>query len=114
MLDMLPLSSGRRLSAAELARWNQRLAGVSDQAPAKPSFHRRTSQEFSRRRHTLPRFWLRRPWRSGPERLLASPLSSRQKDATAPYDAAKMKMTPANPAVGDWRNNGPEMLDAPK
>jgi hypothetical protein len=22
-----------------------------------------------------------------------------------------MKMTPANPAVGNWRNNGPEMLD---
>ena len=25
-----------------------------------------------------------------------------------PYDAARMKMTPANPAVGNWRNNGPE------
>jgi hypothetical protein len=30
-----------------------------------------------------------------------------------PYDAARMKMTPANPAVGNWRNNGPEMLEAP-
>jgi len=24
-----------------------------------------------------------------------------------------MKMTPANPAVGNWRNKGPEMLDPP-
>jgi hypothetical protein len=24
-----------------------------------------------------------------------------------------MKMTPANPAVGNWRNNGPEVLDLP-
>ena len=30
-----------------------------------------------------------------------------------PYDAARMKMTPANPAVGNWRNNGPEMLNPP-
>jgi hypothetical protein len=30
------------------------------------------------------------------------------------YDAARMKMTPANPAVGNWRNNGPEMLDGPR
>jgi hypothetical protein len=34
--------------------------------------------------------------------------------SVAPYDAARMKMTPANPAVGNWRNNGPEMLDPPK
>jgi putative SOS response-associated peptidase YedK len=32
-------------------------------------------------------------------------------DLLHPYDASKMKMTPANPAVGNWRNNGPEMLD---
>ena len=30
-----------------------------------------------------------------------------------PYDAVCMKMTPANPAVGNWRNNGPEMLNPP-
>jgi putative SOS response-associated peptidase YedK len=35
-------------------------------------------------------------------------------DLLHPYDAAKMKMTPANPAVGNWRNNGPEMLEGPK
>jgi putative SOS response-associated peptidase YedK len=34
-------------------------------------------------------------------------------DLLHPYDASRMKMTPANPAVGNWRNNGPEMLDAP-
>jgi putative SOS response-associated peptidase YedK len=34
-------------------------------------------------------------------------------DLLHPYDAARMKMTPANPAVGNWRNNGPEMLDPP-
>jgi putative SOS response-associated peptidase YedK len=34
-------------------------------------------------------------------------------DLLHPYDASKMKMTPANPAVGNWRNNGPEMLDPP-
>jgi hypothetical protein len=32
-------------------------------------------------------------------------------DLLHPYDADKMKMTPANPAVGNWRNNGREMLD---
>jgi putative SOS response-associated peptidase YedK len=32
-------------------------------------------------------------------------------DLLHPYDAARMKMTPANLAVGKWRNNGPEMLD---
>jgi putative SOS response-associated peptidase YedK len=35
-------------------------------------------------------------------------------DLLQPYDSSKMKMTPANPAVGNWRNNGPEMLDQPK
>jgi putative SOS response-associated peptidase YedK len=35
-------------------------------------------------------------------------------DLLYPYDASKMKMTPANPAVGNWRNNGPEMLDPPR
>jgi putative SOS response-associated peptidase YedK len=35
-------------------------------------------------------------------------------DLLHPYDASKMKMTPANPAVGNWRNNGPEMLDGPE
>jgi hypothetical protein len=34
-------------------------------------------------------------------------------DLLHPYDASKMKMVPANPAVGNWRNNGPEMLDPP-
>lgn len=34
-------------------------------------------------------------------------------DLLHPFDADKMKMTPANPAVGNWRNNGPEMLDPP-
>jgi putative SOS response-associated peptidase YedK len=34
-------------------------------------------------------------------------------DLLHPYDASKMKMAPANPAVGNWRNNGPEMLDPP-
>jgi putative SOS response-associated peptidase YedK len=33
-------------------------------------------------------------------------------DLLHPYDADKMVMKPANPAVGNWRNNGPEMLDA--
>jgi hypothetical protein len=28
-----------------------------------------------------------------------------------PFDAGKMKMTSANPAVGNWRDNGPAMLD---
>lgn len=32
-------------------------------------------------------------------------------DLLHPYDADKMVMKPANPAVGNWRNNGPEMLD---
>jgi putative SOS response-associated peptidase YedK len=31
-------------------------------------------------------------------------------DLLHPYDADKIKMMPANPAVGNWRNNGPEML----
>ena len=35
-------------------------------------------------------------------------------DLLHPYDAARMKMTPANPAVGNWRNNGPEMLQGPE
>jgi putative SOS response-associated peptidase YedK len=34
-------------------------------------------------------------------------------DLLHPYDAARMKMMPANPAVGNWRNNGPEMLNPP-
>jgi putative SOS response-associated peptidase YedK len=29
------------------------------------------------------------------------------------FDASKMKMAPANPAIGNSRNNGPEMLDPP-
>jgi len=32
-------------------------------------------------------------------------------DVLHPFDGALMKMTPANPAVGNWRNNGPEMLE---
>jgi putative SOS response-associated peptidase YedK len=32
-------------------------------------------------------------------------------DLLHPYDASKMVMKPANPAVGNWRNNGPEMLN---
>jgi hypothetical protein len=28
-----------------------------------------------------------------------------------PMDSKLMKMTPANPAVGNWRNTGPEMLN---
>jgi putative SOS response-associated peptidase YedK len=32
-------------------------------------------------------------------------------DLLHPYDADKMVMKPANPAVGNWRNNGLEMLD---
>jgi hypothetical protein len=35
-------------------------------------------------------------------------------DVLHPYDASKMKMTPANPAIWNWRNNGPEILDGPK
>jgi putative SOS response-associated peptidase YedK len=35
-------------------------------------------------------------------------------DLLHPFDADKMKMTPANPAVGNWRNNGPEMFDGPR
>jgi putative SOS response-associated peptidase YedK len=35
-------------------------------------------------------------------------------DLLHPYDSARMKMTPANPAVGNWRNNGPEMLEPPR
>lgn len=34
-------------------------------------------------------------------------------DLLRPYDAAEMEMTPANPAVGNVRNNGPEMLVCP-
>jgi putative SOS response-associated peptidase YedK len=34
-------------------------------------------------------------------------------DLLHPYDADKMTMKPANPRVGNWRNNGPEMLDGP-
>ena len=34
-------------------------------------------------------------------------------DLLHPYDADKMVMKPANPAVGNWRNNGPEMLHPP-
>jgi putative SOS response-associated peptidase YedK len=34
-------------------------------------------------------------------------------DLLHPFDADKMKMTPANPAVGNWRNNRPEMLEGP-
>jgi hypothetical protein len=29
------------------------------------------------------------------------------------YDSEKMVMKQANPAVGNWRNNGPEMLTLP-
>jgi putative SOS response-associated peptidase YedK len=32
-------------------------------------------------------------------------------DLLHPMDSKLMKMTPANPAVGNWRNNGPEMLN---
>jgi len=32
-------------------------------------------------------------------------------DLLHPFDSNKMVMKPANPAVGNWRNNGPEMLD---
>jgi putative SOS response-associated peptidase YedK len=31
-------------------------------------------------------------------------------DLLHPLDSDEMKMVPANPAVGNWRNNGPEML----
>jgi putative SOS response-associated peptidase YedK len=31
-----------------------------------------------------------------------------------PFDGDKMKMTAANPSVGNWRNNGPEMLERPE
>jgi putative SOS response-associated peptidase YedK len=31
-------------------------------------------------------------------------------DLLYPLDSDEMKMVPANPAVGNWRNNGPEML----
>jgi putative SOS response-associated peptidase YedK len=34
-------------------------------------------------------------------------------DLLHPYDADKMVMKPANPAVGNRRNNGPDMLNAP-
>jgi putative SOS response-associated peptidase YedK len=48
------------------------------------------------------------------DRWLGIPESSDPRpplDLLHPYDAARMKMTPANPAVGNWRNNGPEMLN---
>jgi putative SOS response-associated peptidase YedK len=32
-------------------------------------------------------------------------------DLLHPMDSKLMKMTPANPKVGNWRNNGPEMLN---
>jgi hypothetical protein len=32
-------------------------------------------------------------------------------DLLHPFDSDKMKMLPANPAVGNANNNGPEMLD---
>jgi putative SOS response-associated peptidase YedK len=35
-------------------------------------------------------------------------------DLLRPYDADEMEMTPANPAVGNVRNNGPEMLVCPE
>jgi putative SOS response-associated peptidase YedK len=31
-------------------------------------------------------------------------------DLLHPMDAKLMKMTPDNPAVGNWRNNGPEII----
>jgi putative SOS response-associated peptidase YedK len=34
-------------------------------------------------------------------------------DLLHPYDSDKMVMRPANPAVGNWRNNGPDMLKLP-
>jgi putative SOS response-associated peptidase YedK len=34
-------------------------------------------------------------------------------DLLHPFDSDKMKMLPANPAVGNANNNGPEMLDEP-
>jgi putative SOS response-associated peptidase YedK len=34
-------------------------------------------------------------------------------DLLHPFDSGKMKMLPANPAVGNVNNNGPEMLDEP-
>jgi putative SOS response-associated peptidase YedK len=34
-------------------------------------------------------------------------------DLLHPFDSDKMTMKPANPAVGNWRNNGPEMLKPP-
>jgi putative SOS response-associated peptidase YedK len=49
--------------------------------------------------------WLGIPMSGDPRPLL---------DLLHPYDASRMKMTPANPAIGNWRNNGPEMLDGPK
>lgn len=33
-------------------------------------------------------------------------------DLLHPPDSDQMKMVPANPAVGNWRNNGPEMLNS--
>lgn len=35
-------------------------------------------------------------------------------DLLRPFDSAEMEMTPANPAVGNVRNNGPEMLVCPE
>jgi hypothetical protein len=34
-------------------------------------------------------------------------------DLLHPFDSDKIKMLPANPAVGNVNNNGPEMLDEP-
>jgi len=34
-------------------------------------------------------------------------------DLLKPFDAEEMEMKPANPAVGNYRNNGPEMLACP-
>jgi putative SOS response-associated peptidase YedK len=34
-------------------------------------------------------------------------------DLLRPFDSDEMEMHPANPAVGNYRNNGPEMLREP-
>jgi putative SOS response-associated peptidase YedK len=34
-------------------------------------------------------------------------------DLLRPFNAEQMEMKPANPAVGNYRNNGPEMMVCP-
>jgi putative SOS response-associated peptidase YedK len=51
------------------------------------------------------------------DRWLGIPMSGDPRpplDLLHPYDATRMKLTPANPAVGNWRNNDPRDAGRPK